>query len=297
MTSRRYCFTLNNPTLQECPTLENVEHARYICYQLEAGANGTPHLQGYIEFSRPVRLTQVKRSIPRAHLEVARGDHAANVRYCSKEPRLGETIVLGVPPQQGKRNDITEFISAVRRGSTEAELLDEHPSASARYPRLRHAIKIADKLRTPKPLLALKNWQIETLRILDSPPHPRKIHWIWDQTGNVGKTSLARHMMSLGDCFYCTGGKHVDILYAYGLESNIIFDFPRGYEEKVPYPVLESLKNGIVFSSKYESKTMFFDVPYIFVFANFKPDKTKLSADRWNISEIIEDGLNYIMTI
>lgn len=298
MTARRYCFTLNNPLSSEHPTLENVQYSRYIVYQLEQGSQGTPHLQGYIELDRPCRLTQIKRSLPRAHFEIARGNSESNIRYCSKEPRIGETVVLGQPGgSQGKRNDIHDYVTAVRRGSTEAELLSELPGPSARYPRLRQSIILADRSRPPLRLELLRDWQQEVMTIFNSNPHPRKIVWIWDEEGGIGKTAFAKHIVATQDAFYVTGGKHADILFAYSLQKTIVFDLPRGYKDKIPYGVLESFKNGVVFSSKYESRTLFFDTPHVIVFANYPPVRSELSADRWDVRNVIVDGLNHIMTI
>lgn len=297
MQSRRYCFTINNPLPSDHPTLENVLHSRYIIYQTEQGTQETVHLQGYIEFVRPIRVNALKRQLPRAHVEAARGDQAANIRYCSKEPRIGEVVILGEPSHQGKRNDIADYRDAIRRGSSDSELVTEFPGQFARYPRLKQAINLADRSKPPEPLLTLKSWQQELLILFDSPPHPRRIHWIWDRDGGIGKTSFARHLAATRNVFYCTGGKHADILFAYALQDTIVFDLPRGYKDKVPYGVLESFKNGCIFSCKYESRTLFFDVPYVFVFANYEPDRTQLSSDRWNVINVIEDALNYIMTI
>jgi len=295
--SRRWCFTINNPLPSDFPTLENVQHSRFIIYQRERGAQETEHIQGYVEFNRPIRLAAIKRSIPRAHLEVARGNHTANVQYCSKEPRIGTTVILGEPPAPGKRNDIAGLIEGIRRGSSDTELFNEFPSAAARYPRLRQAINLADKSRPPQPLQQLRSWQSEIMILFDSPPHPRKINWIWEETGGIGKTAFARHLAATRDVFYCTGGKHADILFAYNLQDTIIFDLPRSYKDKIPYGVLEAFKNGCIFSTKYESRTLFFDVPHVFVFANFQPVRTELSADRWNVINVIENGLAYLMTI
>jgi len=54
----------------------------------------------------------------------------------------------------------------------------------------------------------------------------------------------------------------------------------------VVYEVIELLHNGYVCSGKYDSKSFRFAPPHVFVFANFAPDETTLSADRWKITNI-----------
>ena len=63
------------------------------------------------------------------------------------------------------------------------------------------------------------------------------------------------------------------------------------------YSVIEHLKNGRIFSSKYESKIMKFACPYIIIYANFMPNKEKLSEDRWDIREISRGVLVPILSL
>jgi len=79
------------------------------------------------------------------------------------------------------------------------------------------------------------------------------------------------------------GGKHADIAYAYKKRTNYYFDFPRTMEEHTPYDLVEKFKDGLVFSSKYESTLKVFKNPKVLVCSNFRPIESKLSADRWNI--------------
>ncbi len=76
--------------------------------------------------------------------------------------------------------------------------------------------------------------------------------------------------------------------YAYKNESIVIIDLARTQAESVNYfyQFIESLKNGVLFSPKYESGQKIFKPPHVFVFANYEPDQTKLSADRWNIVQL-----------
>ena len=49
---------------------------------------------------------------------------------------------------------------------------------------------------------------------------------------------------------------------------------------------MESIKNGRVFSAKYESKMKVFDPPHVICFANFEPKREAMSADRWAIVDL-----------
>lgn len=48
---------------------------------------------------------------------------------------------------------------------------------------------------------------------------------------------------------------------------------------------MESIKNGLICSCKYVSVTKSFVIPHV-VFANYEPDQSKMSADRWDIRPI-----------
>ena len=90
---------------------------------------------------------------------------------------------------------------------------------------------------------------------------------------------------------YFSGGKANDI--AFQLIKNkwdpdvCIFNFPRTSEGAV-YNAIEQLKDGLVFSSKYEGGVKMFNPPHVIIFANWLPDVKTLSEDRWNIVNIGE---------
>lgn len=68
--------------------------------------------------------------------------------------------------------------------------------------------------------------------------------------------------------------------------NTIIIDLSRSMEDHVPYEAIEDIKNGIFFSGKYESKMIVRNNPIVIIFANFEPDTSKLSKDRWVITKI-----------
>lgn len=79
--SRHYIFTINNPKEVEIKLFK--EHFyKYTC-QLEQGKEGTVHLQGVGTFKNPRSFNKVKKSFPRAHIEVCKCIAKA-IDYCSK---------------------------------------------------------------------------------------------------------------------------------------------------------------------------------------------------------------------
>ncbi len=66
----------------------------YLVYGREVGDEGTPHLQGYVQFLRKLRLSGVRRLHAKAHWEVAKGSAKQNLEYCSKQ---GDVQEFGVP--------------------------------------------------------------------------------------------------------------------------------------------------------------------------------------------------------
>lgn len=84
--SRRWCWTLNNWTLQEASkieTLVDLKLASYVVYSEEVGESGTKHLQGYLECKIPSRLSHVRQfpGLSRAHFEIAKGSFKDNFLY------------------------------------------------------------------------------------------------------------------------------------------------------------------------------------------------------------------------
>lgn len=247
--ARRWCFTFNNYTKSEhehiCVTCAT-SGWNYIIGK-EVGANGTPHLQGYIECKEVIDFNKLKKINAKIHWEKARGSKEANINYCSKDGDYKTNFVIKEP--------------------------------------------VEDNLKG----LTLYPWQQDIVNLMTSKPDKRKVYWYWDKYGHTGKTSLAKHLiLTYPNQILFTGGKANDIKY--GVASFLknpkndlkmcIFHYTRTVEGFVSYDALESIKDGIFFNSKYESDMCVFNSPHIVCFANFAPDVTKLSRDRWIIKEI-----------
>jgi len=150
------------------------------------------------------------------------------------------------------------------------------------------------EIRKPlKVIKELRPWQEQIKELLDEEPDDRKIHWYWEETGNVGKTAFAKWMCTKYSALYLTG-KAADCKYAiskYIVSKElhaVVFDFTRTSEEFVSYEALEAVKNGIFFSGKYEGGMCMFNTPHVIVFANWPPHFEKLSQDRWDVQNVNE---------
>ena len=83
MSSKNWCFTLNNPTAEDDP--RTWEGTAYVTWQLEEGEDETPHYQGYLVMDKKVRLSSMKKINERAHWEKRLGTQQQAIDYCNKE--------------------------------------------------------------------------------------------------------------------------------------------------------------------------------------------------------------------
>jgi Putative viral replication protein./RNA helicase. len=79
-----WCFTVNNHTVLDDQLLQDMPYS-YLLYGHEVGQEGTPHLQGYVQFQKKLRLSALKKLHPTAHWEPAKGSSTDNYEYCTKE--------------------------------------------------------------------------------------------------------------------------------------------------------------------------------------------------------------------
>lgn len=253
--------TLNNPTeeqqellLQKClgPGIQG------FVFQSEIGGDGednagTPHLQIHIEFEKKARPTQFF-GIKEIHWSTCR-NVAASRAYCQKE----DTRTAG--PWYG---------GTVRRMRplTVLEPARFHP------------------------------WQAKMDAELGDEPNDRKIVWLWEQEGSVGKSAFAKYLVVKRDAIVLSG-KTADVFY--GVQQYIekhsmgpeivVLDVPRSMLDYINYQSIEKIKDGMFFSGKYEGGMCIFNAPHIVVMSNAEPDLDKMSADRWDVREIVNKDM------
>lgn len=61
--AKHWCFTWNNPPGDDQMVYDIVKdwNTTYLVFQSEVGESGTPHIQGYAEFEKPMRLTSIRK--------------------------------------------------------------------------------------------------------------------------------------------------------------------------------------------------------------------------------------------
>lgn len=247
---------------------------------------GRLHLQGYMELDSPKKLSTLQNLLPGVHFERRKKTAEQAANYCKKD---GDFTEWGELKKQGKRTDLTEFMDAVKDGKKKRQLIEDHPAVFARYNKFANdyiQIVKEDNVEKITEFEPMYPWQQEILDILAQPADPRTIVWVYDAWGNSGKTYLARYLVDSKDAFYTNGGKGTDICYAFDYEKIVIFDYVRDSVDWVNYGVIEQLKNGVLTSNKYESKTKRFETPHVLVFANFKYSPGKFSEDRMKLIEL-----------
>lgn len=138
-------------------------------------------------------------------------------------------------------------------------------------------------------ITVLKPWQNKVAEILRGKPDNRKILWLWEPTGNAGKTAMAKWICKHFEAIYLNG-KGTDAKYAVQQVISkgkpldvVVFGYPRSSAEYVNYGCIEEIKDGIFFSGKYEAGMVMYNSPHVVVFSNEQPDLSKMSADRWDI--------------
>lgn len=291
--SKRWVFTINNPTPDDYATVGEAGWGTYGMYQLEVGEEeGTPHFQGFVVFATAQRLSAVRKLNGRAKWLVMKGTIEQCITYCTKDETAVKPPVRkqwGTKPSgQGSRTDIHEAADIVITGGATA-LATSMPHMIIRYPA---GIRYLEQLRPVLPVVTpppeWRPWQKLVLELLATEPNDRTIHWYVDGDGGAGKSTLVRAVTGTGQP--CTGislsGKVADMALAYNRERVVFFDISRTMAENVRHlaDFAEKLKNGMIFSTKYESRVKMFAPPHVIFFSNSPPEPGLWSADRLKLT-------------
>ena len=261
-------FTFNNYEDQLGSVAQWFEQvdAKYVIGE-EVGESGTPHLQGMVGFKCAKRLSNIRKDeesnlgYNKIHWEPLRNWKAA-YEYCQKDGVVCKNIV----PKSKKPTWQEQMRINVMQSYDGVEWRD---------------------------------WQRDCIRIVESELESRDdrvIHWFHESSGNVGKTFLAKYLVAKFEAIIVSG-KGTDVLNQVKCrceaekEVNVVVcNITRSVEEYVSYSVLEQLKDGLMYSGKYEGGQILLDkAPVIICFANCEPNYEKMSADRWHVVNLGEE--------
>lgn len=254
--TRGWCFTLNNYNNEEYEKLKEFGHTNTVRFVIgeEIGKNGTPHLQGYFYHKHSQSFERMKSVCANAHWERSKGSPDQNFKYCTKDGKF------------------------IQNGFEKKECFKD---------------KLNEKLLKKYEGVEWKDWQKSLLSKIKEKADSRTINWIVDYKGNSGKSYLTKYLALTKEVIIADGKKD-NIFNQVNRKLNedkkefeiVLLDIPRSSEGYINYGVLEQLKNGLIYSGKYEGGLCLFDDVHVIVFANFMPDRSQFSEDRWNIIEL-----------
>lgn len=205
------------------------------------------HIQGWIEFPGKSRPSTLK--LPKEiHWERMKKSETTNYKYCSKEDK--DAIVWGT----------------------------------------------CEKAAPYEIDIDISPWMEELLNILEQPPDSRSIYWVWEPKGKAGKTHFQKwyELQHKGDTLILSGKasdmKHGIVQFK---EQNkyvprvVMCNVPRSTEEKfISWQGMEEIKDMLFYSGKYEGGMINDKNPHFVMFANWLPDVSHMSGDRWNLCRI-----------
>lgn len=245
--------------------------------QLEKGEEGTVHVQGVLQFkTQHYRMSVQKKLVKifgnRAWIKKSTNVLAGQI-YCTKEKTrhtAAWSCVLGAWPEAPE--------------------------------------KVRDPLEEREPFA----WQQVLLDMCACVcEDDRAVYWIVDEEGNVGKSALVKSLVIRrpGDVLFIDGGKGADIKFSVYSHLKpkkptrekrrarvVLWDLPRSSEGRVSYNAMEGVKNGLIFSTKFESGSIAFNTPHLIIMSNWMPDTGQMSKDRWRIGRVKDHAL-YAITM
>lgn len=252
---KHFNFTMNNYDELMIVYLQNFLSSkcdRWIFQEEIAPTTGTPHLQGYFRLKGKAYVKDICSAVSGWHITALTNrkndkGYLLPIEYCRKS-------LTKKPDGRSWSKNVPEEIRV-------------HPPRDG--------------------------WSMNIEDMVCQEPDERKIYWYVDKKGGKGKSALCKYLaVKYGALVMC--GKAADMKYGImcmmnnGLTPRIVLiDLPRTFDQEyLCYTGIEEIKNGLFYSTKYESGQCIFNSPHVIIFSNDYPKRNKLSADRWIVIDI-----------
>jgi len=277
-----WCFTWNSnsdtdyvgPSVDTLKKVLEENFAQWV-FQQEQGENTSRfHLQGHLKL--PSERKEVKSTI----LYMLGTAYNNDVTHLTVSPTSNNGIATG---------GSAFYCMKVDRVS--GPWCDESHSFTKKRKYLANDLKC---MENPFP------WQQTILDRISGQDNDRRIMWIYNKTGNAGKSKLMKYCCYNKDKYDATrlglgtATQMKEAACAEGPHNTWFVDIPRvtGNQESQRdlFSALEEIKTGWVKTSMYgKPKEMFQEPPHVIIMSNSLPNMSLCSADRWEIW-ILENG-------
>lgn len=264
----RWLFTFNNYTESDLDRLDQIlrenENVLNGCYGLElAPTTGTAHVQGYIEFTKRKRPTEMKVFDRRIHWGDEKG------RPCKKHC----TQIMNM-----------EYCSKTRD-------IDEEPNEIFKTFRC----KLKRKLVLIKESQFFE-WQVDIAKIFGKAPDPhcRNIYWYYGGYG-CGKTQFAKWLCHHRDGYILGGEKRHMLSQAFKVEVDLYVILLAKGDNIVSYRAIEQIKDGLfasAFGTECNGMAPLRNAPHILILGNEPPDykDPHFHEEKYHVFEIRDGG-------
>lgn len=242
--ARRWCFTINNPsTLDAYGARLLVRASKYGIVSHETGAEGTKHLQGYVNLPNAKTFATIKKWLPRSHLEQAKGNDKQNQQYCSKEQE--DIYEYGEPDDEKTQGGMEEFFNFCKLRKSVNEIATEYPSFYIRYPKAIDRIhSLEHKERTNQP----------------------HVEWLFGEAG-VGKTRYVFDKHGYDNVYVKDNTPWWD---GYSQHEVILID---DFDNQIPYRTLLRILDRYPYNGQVKGSYIAINSPFIYITSEYSPDE------------------------
>lgn len=303
---KRWLITHNNYTDENLDTYRSIfKRSKYVIGFEKAPTTGTPHIHIYVHHK--TEYSKLLAKLPKGHGKVlfCTGQAVKGYNYCIKDGTFEDHMTL----KWAQDWDATNMGNKYRKQSSKKKLVSNWEAYKA---------FMRNGFADPN-LFKVRPFQKEIIERVNefhrkcwlSPTKPldlqanRHVYWYFEETGNVGKSTVAKymrvhqqHVLKLDHLSYDNvQAEALKVFESMDPEKMaepviVLVDLCRAQLNSVCYSAIESLASGDGTSGKYEGGNWGIPNAIIICFANVPPKLDKFSEDRWHVFHIGDDWVS-----